>query len=146
MATAVTTSMSARNQISGTIKDIHYGQAMSVVTIRVGEKEIVSAVTNEACKELGLKSNDRVTAIIKSTEPILITGDEGSVKLSARNKVTGHVTAIQKGDAMACVTLESGGLRLTASITREAADDLRLNNGDRVTAAFKATEVMLQKL
>ena len=146
MPTAVSTSMSARNQLPGTITHIHQGQAMSVVTVRVGEKEIVSAVTNEAVQQLGLKNNDRVTAIIKSTEPILLTGDEGQVKLSARNKITGHVLGVQKGNAMACVTLESGGIRLTASITREAADDLRLNNGDRVTAAFKATEVMLQKL
>jgi molybdate transport system regulatory protein len=146
MATAVSTNISARNQLAGTVKDIRQGQAMSVVTVKVGEKDIYSAVTNEAIKELDLKANDRVAAIIKSTEPILITGDESTVKLSARNKILGRVTGVQKGNAMACVTLESGGFNLTSSITRQAADELGLKNGDRVTAAFKATEVMLQKL
>jgi molybdopterin-binding protein len=46
---------------------------------------------------------------------------------------------------MAYVTLKVGDSQLGASITREAADELRLNNGDRVIAVIEATEVMLQK-
>lgn len=146
MTTAVNSSLSARNQLQGTIKDIRSGQAMSVVTVKVGDKDFVSAVTNDAVRDLGLKVNDRVTAIVKSTEPMLIKGDETQLKISARNTVTGHVTSVKKGEAMGCVTLESGAFRITASITREAIDELEITNGDRLTAAFKATELMLQRV
>jgi molybdate transport system regulatory protein len=146
MSTAVKSSLSARNQLQGTINDIHTGQAMSVVTVRVGDRDFFSAITNDAVKDLGLKIHDRVTAIVKSTEPILIKGDESQLKLSARNLVTGHVTSVKKGEAMGCVTLESGAFRITASITRQAIDDLEIANGDRITAAFKATELMLQRV
>jgi molybdate transport system regulatory protein len=65
--------------------------------------------------------------------------------MSARNKVTGRVINIQKGNAMASVSIESGSLKLTSAITRQAVDELQPSNGDAVTAIFKATAVMLQK-
>jgi molybdopterin-binding protein len=145
MATQVRNQISARNQIDGRIATINSGEAMSIVTVNAGDQRIVSAITNEAVKELGLKVNDSVTALVKSTETMLVKGDAAQLKISARNKLTGQVAGIQKGNAMGCVTLNVGNFQLGAAITREAIDDLQLNNGDRVTALFKATEVMLQK-
>ena len=137
--------LSARNQIRGSITDVKSGQVMSLVTIRTGDQQFVSAVTNEAVKELGLKLNDQVVAVVKASEPILVKGDEGQVKFSARNKILGHVIGVQKGTAMAAVTVKSGDFELTTSITRLALDELDLNNGDRLTVAFKASAVLLQK-
>lgn len=145
MTTAVKNSISARNQIRGTVGEIKAGQAMTVVTVNAGSDRLTSAITNESVQELGLKTGDQVIALIKSTEAMLIKGDIAQMKLSARNRLTGQVTSVQKGNAMGYVTLSVEDAQIGASVTRAALDDLQINNGDRITAAFKATEVMLQK-
>jgi molybdopterin-binding protein len=65
------------------------------------------------------------------------------MKLSARNKIDGTVTHITRGEATANVALDAGGVRLVASITVEAADELGLAEGSRVTAVIKASDVIL---
>ena len=145
MATGLASPVSARNQIAGKVTTIQSGTAMSVVTISSNEHQLVSAITNEAVKELGLKKDDSVVALIKSTETLLVKGELPRAKISARNKISGRVAEIQKGNAMASVTIDAGALRLTSVVTRQAIDDLQLADGDAVTALFKATEVVLQK-
>jgi molybdate transport system regulatory protein len=145
MATVVSSQISARNQIKGTVGELKAGQAMTVVHINAGSQHLMSAITNESVRELGLKSGDSVIALVKSTDAMLIKGDAAQMKVSARNRLTGQVTSVQKGNAMAYVTVQVGESQIGASITREALDELQINNGDRVTAAIKATEVMLQK-
>ncbi len=49
------------------------------------------------------------------------------------------------GHGDGCVTIDAGGWTLSASITRQAIEDLQIAAGDSVTALFKATEVLLQK-
>jgi molybdopterin-binding protein len=65
------------------------------------------------------------------------------MKLSARNRIDGTVTGITRGEATANVALEAGGVRLVASITVEAADELGLTEGSSVTAIIKASDVIL---
>jgi molybdate transport system regulatory protein len=145
MTVGLTSPVSARNQIAGKVTNIESGTAMSVITISGNEQQLVSAITNEAVKELGLKKDDSVIALIKSTETMLVKGELAGGKISVRNKISGRVAGIQKGNAMASVTIDAGALRLTSAVTRQAIDDLQLANGDAVTALFKATEVLIQK-
>jgi molybdate transport system regulatory protein len=66
------------------------------------------------------------------------------MKLSTRNQLAGTVTAITTGEAMAVVKIKlDDGPELTSSITKEAADDLGLAVGSKVTALVKSTEVAL---
>jgi molybdopterin-binding protein len=65
------------------------------------------------------------------------------MKLSARNQVPARVTGITQGEAIANVVLDAGGLRLVASITREAATELGLEEGKEVVAIVKASDVIL---
>ena len=67
------------------------------------------------------------------------------MKLSARNQVPARVTGITRGEAIANVQLDADGLRLVASITVEAADELGLADGDEVVAIIKASDVMIGK-
>jgi molybdate transport system regulatory protein len=145
MTTGIANNVSARNQISGTIANIQKGAAMSVLTVSANGHTITSAITNGAVEDLGLKKNDSVVALVKATEALIAKGDMGAMKVSARNKISGRVTDIRKGPAMASVTVDAGELKLTTAITSLAADDLQLKQGDQVTTFFKATEVMLQK-
>ncbi len=138
-------SISARNKVPGQVTDIHAGEVMSLVTIQAGEHRLVASVTNEGVKELQLKAKDQVTAVVKSTEVMLIKGDVGSLKISARNKLKGQVTSVQKGEAMGLVTVNVGSLHFGAAITRQAIDEMNLTQGDAVTVVIKATEVILMK-
>ena len=65
------------------------------------------------------------------------------MKLSARNQLSGRVTGITRGEAIANVELDVSGQRLVASITREAVDDLGLSEGSEVTVVIKASDVIL---
>ena len=65
------------------------------------------------------------------------------MKLSARNQLSGTVTRINEGAAIANVELEVNGQRLVASITVEAARELGLEEGSEVTAIIKASDVIL---
>jgi molybdopterin-binding protein len=66
------------------------------------------------------------------------------MKLSTRNQLPGTVTSVTAGEATAVVKIQlDGGAQITSSITKEAADDLGLTEGTKVTALIKSTEVAL---
>ena len=65
------------------------------------------------------------------------------MRLSARNKIEATITGITKGEATANVALDAGGVRLVASITVEAAEELGLTEGSRVMAIVKASDVIV---
>lgn len=63
--------LSARNQFKGTVKSVKLGGIMAEVIISVDNFEIVSAITRTSAEQMGLKSGDTVTALIKSTEVLI---------------------------------------------------------------------------
>ena len=65
------------------------------------------------------------------------------MRLSARNKINATVTSITRGEAIANVALDAGGVRLVASITVEAANELGLAEGTEVVAIVKASDVIV---
>jgi molybdopterin-binding protein len=68
------------------------------------------------------------------------------MKLSARNQIAGRIVEVLRGATTAHVRIDIGNdVIVTSSITNEAADDLALAVGDRVTAVIKASDVMVGK-
>ncbi|MGW0043784.1 TOBE domain-containing protein [Rhodococcus sp. NPDC003348] len=67
------------------------------------------------------------------------------MRLSTRNQLSGTVVDVTVGAVMATVKvrLDGGDQIVTASITREAVEDLGLEAGKPVTVLIKSTEVML---
>ncbi|MFB9839755.1 TOBE domain-containing protein [Actinoallomurus acaciae] len=65
------------------------------------------------------------------------------MRLSARNQVRARVVGVTEGEATANVELDASGVRMVASITAEAARELRLSEGREVVAMIKASDVML---
>ncbi|GKS57949.1 transporter [Nitrospira sp.] len=63
--------LSARNQFQGTVSKITEGQAMAEITVKVGNLEFVSAITEGSVKSMGLKNGDAVTVAIKATEVMI---------------------------------------------------------------------------
>ncbi len=67
------------------------------------------------------------------------------MKISDRNVIRGRVTEVTRGQATANIKIDLGGTTLTASITVEAVNDLKLATGDQVYAVVKASNVMVAK-
>ena len=67
------------------------------------------------------------------------------MRLSTRNQLSGVVTEVKLGAVMASVKvkLDGGEQIVTASITREAVEELGLAIGVAATVLVKSTEVML---
>jgi len=60
--------LSARNQLAGTIESITLGDIMAHVVIRIGDQQVESIITRASAESMGLKKGDSVRAVIKSTE------------------------------------------------------------------------------
>ncbi|HEX2501508.1 MAG TPA: molybdopterin-binding protein [Methylomirabilota bacterium] len=68
------------------------------------------------------------------------------MRISARNVIKGRIVEVVKGATTAHVKLDvGGGTVITASITNEAAEELRLAKGDTAYAVIKASDVMVGK-
>ncbi|GCE41673.1 Molybdate-binding domain of ModE [Rhodococcus wratislaviensis] len=67
------------------------------------------------------------------------------MRLSTRNQLTGTITEVTLGSVMATVKvrLDGGEQVVTASITKEAVEELGLQAGVTATVLVKSTEVML---
>jgi len=65
-------------------------------------------------------------------------------KASARNRLTGIITAVTKDGVMAQVVIQAGPFRVVSLMSREAADDLGLEPGMLAVASAKATVVTVE--
>ena len=66
------------------------------------------------------------------------------MKISARNQLQGTIVEVTKGATTSHVRIEiGGGAVVTASITNEAVDELKLAKGSTATAVIKASDVMV---
>jgi molybdate transport system ATP-binding protein len=103
-----------------------------LVTVRVGASHL--RVAHDAA------ISRSVFACIRAEDVILETSPRGDV--SARNQLTGRVTAMHPESGVVRVTVDCG-FSLSALITRPACDELHLAEHSTVTALVKATAVHL---
>ena len=68
--------ISTRNRLPGTITEVVKGEAAARVSIRVGDNEMVALITRESADELGLGAGQEVTALVKATDVMILTGGD----------------------------------------------------------------------
>ncbi len=68
------------------------------------------------------------------------------VALSGRNQLRGIVDEVRSDGLLSQVRLRIGDQILTAVITRDAVNELKLKKGDEAVAIVKSTEVMIGRL
>ena len=73
MASEIGKKISARNQLRGVVEEIVLGTVTAKVTVRVGENLLESVITKQSVEEMGIRKGDAVTALIKSTEVMIMT-------------------------------------------------------------------------
>jgi molybdopterin-binding protein len=67
--------LSARNQIPARVTSINFGEAIANVELDAGGSRLVSSITVEAVRQLGLAEGKEVTIIIKASDLILAVDD-----------------------------------------------------------------------
>jgi molybdopterin-binding protein len=66
--------LSARNHLKGEITEVVLGTVTALVTLKVGDNLVEAVITKRSAEELGLKTGDKVTAVIKATEVMIQKG------------------------------------------------------------------------
>lgn len=135
---------SARNVFPVTVTAIHDGAVHDEIVLRMeGGQELVAAITRTSTQRLGLAAGKPALALIKASFVILLE-DADDWLLSTRNQFAGTVTAVRPGAVNAEVDMAlPGGQTLCAIVTMTSAERLNLAPGSRVTAAVKASSVIL---
>jgi molybdopterin-binding protein len=95
---------------------------------RIGESEIQ--------RQLLAQGKDVAPPAAGKTPGILVA-------LSGRNQLRGIVDEVRGDGLLAQVRLRIGDQLLTAVITRDAVNELKLKRGDEAVAIVKSTEVMI---
>jgi molybdopterin-binding protein len=67
------------------------------------------------------------------------------MRTSARNRLPGTITEVKLGAVMAKIAIRVGDNQIESVITRDSAEEMNLEVGDRVYAVIKSTEVMINK-
>jgi molybdopterin-binding protein len=65
------------------------------------------------------------------------------MKISARNFIHGKIIEVQKGATTSHISIEISGCVLTASITNESVEELKLEKGKEASAIIKSSDVMI---
>lgn len=137
-------SVSARNQLHGTVSAIYPGSVNDEIEISLDKGgQLVSVVTSNSRARLGLEKGKEVVALVKAPWIILASEDSGMV-FSARNQYPGQVTSLEKGAVNATIhILTDEGSELTAVITNESMTEMGISEGERIVALIKASYVLL---
>jgi molybdate transport system regulatory protein len=135
---------SARNQLQGKVLEIKRGVVGAQVTLALSDKEqLVAVITNDSVDTLGLTEGREVYALIKASFVTLTPADD-CFRTSARNRLTGTISAVRNGPVNSEVVLDlDGGKTIAAVITRESVQTLGLATGERAAALIKAAHVIL---
>ncbi len=136
--------ISSRNQLTGKVSNITDGAVNDEVEIALNSGgKLIAVVTRNSVEALDLQPGKEVIALIKAPWVTLATEDCG-YQFSARNQFPGSVLSLLRGTVNTTVSVSiDGGTELTAIITNEAADEMALKNGCRLTALIKASSVLL---
>jgi molybdopterin-binding protein len=105
------------------------------------ERFLARTSTGSARPEgVGGRTGPRASRSRRSSPPPIVIA-----ALSGRNQLRGIVEEVRSDGLMAQIRLRIGDQSLTAIITRDAVDALRLKRGDEALAVIKSTEVMIAK-
>lgn len=136
-----------KNLFRGRVSNIVTGGVNATVAIKLREKDSIGAVvTKESLKRMKLKKDDLVYALVNESDITLVKGDTNNLMISARNQLLGFVSKITISGVSAEIAIElSGGQTIHTIITAASADIMDFQKGDKVTALFKARNVILLK-
>jgi molybdopterin-binding protein len=120
--------------------------------LRIGEVAKALGVSIDTLRRWDAEG--RVSFIRKGNQRMLPASELGKLlesrpasgkASSARNRLSGVVVAVERDGVMAKVELACGDYRIVSLMSREAADDLKLEPGVYASAVVKATNVIVDR-
>ena len=135
---------SSRNAYVGKITAIILGGLNDEVelSLATGEK-IYGQLAHASSDRLGLAVGKEAMALVKATE-ILLVNDNDDYEVCCRNQFTGKVLKLVRGFVNGEVILQTpSGFELSATVSLEGLNRLRVERGATVTAAFKSSNVII---
>ena len=140
---------------SGPVESVFDSPADAVVAAAVGVETICPAhVVGQSGGLLTVEMNGVRMVAVDSGDPpaevfVCIRAESVTIDrhapdhpTSARNHLPARVVSVTPEGPLARVALDCG-FRLTAAITRQSGEEMRLREGDRVTAVVKATSIRI---
>ena len=139
---------SARNHFTGTVTAITAGAVNDEVVLKLtGGERITAVVTHSSVENMGLKVGGEAVALVKASWVLVgvdSPGKQQQLKLSARNQLRGTVQRLTPGAVNTEVVIAlKGGNSVASIITNISAVELKLVDGAKVVAIFKASSVIL---
>lgn len=140
---AIAMKTSARNQFRGRITQLEKGAVNGSLTLDLGEGlSITATLTNDSIDDLQLAPGKTAMALIKAS--FVLLSPDPQVKISARNRLSGTISALIPGAVNCEVKLLLPGSRtLSAVVTHESVAELGLAPGQPCTALIKASHVII---
>ncbi len=133
------------NILHGIINEVVTSDHLSLVRVDI-DTSLLSAIvidTPESCDYL--KKGHAVQVIFKETEVVIGKGADHK-NISLRNKLTGTIGSIEKGDLLSKISIITNVGPVVSIITTASVEQLRLSKGDVVTGMIKTNEVMLSSI
>lgn len=123
-----------------TLKQWIYDGAVRTTRTNGGHHRIAeSEVMRLQMAQDGKRGALRPPAVVPAARGVLVA-------VSGRNQLRGIVDEVRSDGLLSQVRLRIGDQILTAVITRDAVNELRLKKGDEAVAIIKSTEVMIGRL
>ncbi|HEY4436711.1 TOBE domain-containing protein [Lelliottia sp. V106_10] len=137
-------SVSARNQLAGTVSATSHGAVNDEVELTLtGGAKLVAIVTTSSKEALGLVPGKEAIALIKAPWVTLAT-EECGLKFSARNQFAGAISQVTEGAVNATVHVKTdAGFEIVAVVTNESREEMQLAAGKRVIALVKASAILI---
>jgi len=123
------------------------GVGYSTLKHWIYEGRVRTRVTSGGHHRIADAEVDRLLAPSAAAEPRRPDRDRAGliVAISGRNQLRGYVDEVRVEGLLAQVRLRIGDQALTAVITRDAVEELKLKRGDDALAIVKSTEVMVAR-
>jgi molybdopterin-binding protein len=123
------------------------GVGYSTLKHWIYEGRVRTRVTSGGHHRIADTEVDRLLAPTSAARARAATPDRTGliVAISGRNQLRGYVDEVRVDGLLAQVRLRIGDQTLTAVITRDAVEELKLRRGDEALAIVKSTEVMIAR-
>jgi molybdopterin-binding protein len=124
------------------------GVGYSTLKHWIYEGRVRTRVTSGGHHRIADAEVDRLLAPSTAADPRRPEREERTgliVAISGRNQLRGYVDEVRVEGLLAQVRLRIGDQTLTAVITRDAVEELKLKRGDEALAIVKSTEVMVAR-
>ena len=140
----MTMRISAKNVFSGTVCEIVRDVSVSQVVLQLKSgHQMTAVVSSDSVDALGLEIGSSAYALVKASS-VMIANNDPSLKISAKNRISGRITRITESAVIGEVVLDIGaGETITATITDSSVRNLKLREGDEVCAIIKSTSVII---